>query len=177
MSFQPQKFPLFSFIFLWEMRLQLKDKLSWLWKRALYQTNKTTKVSECVVSVASSSMIASAEDEQTEECDATASQNNESPSETGDSDADPNYSLSDDSYSDTSDNKSSSFDKINVSALNEPQNIDLTTDKENRKPKNRKRKRTVPLEWGGKKTDQHTEPLKEVLKYLNGRYLVGLLVD
>jgi len=68
-------------------------------------------------------MLASAEDEQTEECDANASPNNESPSETGDSDADPNYSLSDDSYSETSDNKSSSFDEINVSALSEPQNI------------------------------------------------------
>jgi len=36
-------------------------------------------------------MLASAEDEKTEECDATASPNNESPSETGDSDAAPNY--------------------------------------------------------------------------------------
>jgi hypothetical protein len=50
-------------------------------------------------------MLASAEDEQTEECDATASPNNEPPSETGDSDANPNYSLNDDSYSDTSDNR------------------------------------------------------------------------
>jgi len=36
-------------------------------------------------------MLASAEDEKTEKCDATASPNNESPSETGDSDAAPNY--------------------------------------------------------------------------------------
>jgi hypothetical protein len=50
-------------------------------------------VTECVASVASSSMLVSAEDEQTGECDATASPNNESPSETGDSDADQNYSL------------------------------------------------------------------------------------
>jgi hypothetical protein len=46
-------------------------------------------------------VLASAEDEQREECDAAVSQNNESASETGDSEADPNYSLSDDSYSDT----------------------------------------------------------------------------
>jgi hypothetical protein len=49
-------------------------------------------------------MLASAEDEQTEECDTTASPNNESASATGDPDTDPDYSLSDDSYSDTSDN-------------------------------------------------------------------------
>jgi len=49
-------------------------------------------------------MLASAEDEQTEECDATASPNNESTSATGDPDTNPDYSLSDDSYSDTSDN-------------------------------------------------------------------------
>jgi hypothetical protein len=62
----------------------------------------------------------------------------------------------------------------------------LTTDKENRKPKSRKRKRAVPLEWkrkGKKKSyeiqDLHTEHLKEVMIYLNGRYalLVGPLVD
>jgi hypothetical protein len=92
-------------------------------------------------------MIASAEDEQTEECDATASQNNESPSETGDSDADPNYSLSDASYSDTSDNNSYSFDEINVSALSEPQNTDLTTEDESRNAKSKKRKRAMPSEW------------------------------
>jgi len=38
------------------------------------------------------------EDEQVEQCDATASSNTESPYENGDSDVDPNYSLSDDSY-------------------------------------------------------------------------------
>ena len=78
-------------------------------------------------------------------------------------------------------NMSSSFDEINVSALIERQNIDLTTDKENRKPK--RRKRVVPLERKKKNCyeiqDPHTELLKEVLKYLNGRYalVVGLLVD
>jgi hypothetical protein len=36
-------------------------------------------------------MLASAEDEKTEECDDTASPNNELPSENVDSDADPNY--------------------------------------------------------------------------------------
>jgi hypothetical protein len=100
----------------------------------------------------------------------------------GDADADPNYSLSDDSYSDTSDNNSSSFDEINVSALIEPQCIDLTTEKENRKLKSRKRNRA---EWNRNKaklllkTRHHSEPLKRVLKYLNERYvpLVGLRVD
>jgi hypothetical protein len=47
------------------------------------------------------------EDEETEQCDATASPNDESPSETGDSDVDRNYSLCDDSYSDSSDSNSS----------------------------------------------------------------------
>jgi len=73
-------------------------------------------------------MLASAEDEQTLKY-ATALQNKESASETGDSDADPNYSLSDYSYSDISDNKSSSFNEVNVSALNETQNIDMTREK------------------------------------------------
>jgi len=57
---------------------------------------------------------------QTEECDATAYPNNET--EPGDPCADPKYSLSDDSYSDTSDIKSS-LDEVNVSVLNEQQNI------------------------------------------------------
>jgi hypothetical protein len=52
-------------------------------------------------------VLASAEDEQTEECDATASPKNESESVTGDSDADPTFSWSDYAYSDTSDDKSS----------------------------------------------------------------------
>ena len=73
-------------------------------------------------------MLASAEDDQTLE-DATALPDKESAPETGDSDADPNYSLSDYSYSDISDNKSSSFDEVNISALNEPQNVDMTTEK------------------------------------------------
>jgi hypothetical protein len=63
-------------------------------------------------------MFASADDEQTEECDTTASPNNESASATGDTDADPDYSLSDDSYSATSDKQSSSLDEGHISALN-----------------------------------------------------------
>jgi hypothetical protein len=43
-------------------------------------------------------MLASVEDKQTEECDATASPNNKSATENGDSDADTNYSLCRDSY-------------------------------------------------------------------------------
>jgi hypothetical protein len=71
----------------------------------------------------------------------------------GDADADPNCSLSDDFYSDTPDNKSSSVDEINVSALNETQRIDLTTRKENRKPKSRKRNRAVTSDWKRNKTN------------------------
>jgi hypothetical protein len=59
-------------------------------------------------------MLASAEEEQKQECDATALPKNESAYEAGDSDAEPNYSLSDDSNSDTSDNKNSSFEEIDV---------------------------------------------------------------
>jgi len=96
---------------------------------------------------------ASVEDEQTEECDVAASPNNESASETGDSEADPNYSLSDDSYSDNSDKKSTSFDEVKVSALNELQNIDLTTEKDNRKPNSRKRQKSIPSEWKRNETN------------------------
>jgi len=42
-----------------------------------------------------------------EQCDATASPNDESPTENGDSDVDLNYSLNDNSYSDSSDSNSS----------------------------------------------------------------------
>lgn len=85
-------------------------------------------------------MLASVEDKQTEECDATSSPDNISATENGDSDADTNYSLSGDSYWDASDSKSSPFLEVNVSALNEPKKVDLTAEKENRKPKSRKRK-------------------------------------
>jgi hypothetical protein len=72
----------------------------------------------------------SAKDEQTEQRDATATPNNELPYGTGDSDFDLNCSLIDDSYSDTSDINSSSLHKVSVSALNEPQNVDLTAERE-----------------------------------------------
>jgi len=55
-------------------------------------------------------MLAGAEDEKMEECNATASPNILE-TDTSDSDANPNYSLSDDSASDTTQNKNSSFDK------------------------------------------------------------------
>jgi hypothetical protein len=58
-------------------------------------------------------MLAGAEDEEMEECNATASPN-KSATETGDSDAKLNYSLSDDSASDTKHNKNSPFDKNTV---------------------------------------------------------------
>ena len=77
-----------------------------------------------------------------EQCDATASPNDESPSETGDSDVDPNYSLSDDSYSDSSDSNSSSLNEVSVCVLNETQNVDLTTERK-QEPKGRKIKSTV----------------------------------
>jgi hypothetical protein len=44
------------------------------------------------------------------------------------------------------------FDEINVSALNERQNIFWATEKENRKPNSRKRKRAVTSELKSKKT-------------------------
>jgi len=60
-------------------------------------------------------------------------------------DTDPKYSLSDDSYSDTSDNKSS-FDEVNISVLNEPQNIDLTTENENRRQQKKKNSHAIRKE-------------------------------
>jgi hypothetical protein len=71
----------------------------------------------------------------------------------GDVDVVPNYSLIDNSYSDACDNKSSSFDEINVSALNEPQSIYLTTERENWKPKSSERNRAVTSEWKSNKTN------------------------
>jgi hypothetical protein len=89
--------------------------------------------------VASSSVLASAENEQMQNVMLLLHQRTNHNQKIGDADADPNYSLSDDSYSDTSDNNSSSFDEINISALNEPQSIDLSTETEKRKPKSRKK--------------------------------------
>jgi hypothetical protein len=40
---------------------------------------------------------------------------------------------------------------MNVSALNEPQKIGLTTEKKTGSRRTEKRKRAVPLEWKGKK--------------------------
>jgi len=53
-----------------------------------------------------------------EECDDTASSNDESRSENVDSDINPNYSLSFDSYSDSSDKNRTSLHEVNVCALN-----------------------------------------------------------
>ena len=66
--------------------------------------------------------------------------------DTGDSDAGPYYSLSDDAYSDNFSNKNSSFDNDNVSALNKPHVIDFNIEKDNRKPKSRRRETAVPSE-------------------------------
>jgi len=55
-------------------------------------------------------VLAFTEDEQMQECDATASPSNESPSETGDYDADRKFSLRDDSCGDNFDNNSYLFD-------------------------------------------------------------------
>ena len=108
------------------------------------------------------------------ECDDTASPNDESPSENDDSDVGPNYFLSDDSYSDSSDTNSSSLHEVSVCALNETQNVDLTIEKENKKPNSSKRKRTTQSEWKRNKTKLlqntgHTyRNFQKVLKYLNG---------
>jgi hypothetical protein len=77
-----------------------------------------------------------------EQCDATASPKDESPYETGDSEVDPNYPLSDDSYSDSSGSNSSLLHVVKIYALNETQNVDLTTGRK-QEPKSRGRKRTV----------------------------------
>jgi hypothetical protein len=49
--------------------------------------------------------------------------------------------LSDSSYSDTSDFRSTLFDEINVSALNEPQNRDLTTKERKQEVEKEKKKK------------------------------------
>ena len=49
-------------------------------------------------------------------------------------------------------NKKYSYDDIYVSTLNEPQNVNLTTENRNRKPRSRKIKRTLPSEWRRNKT-------------------------
>ena len=85
-------------------------------------------------------MFFSAEDEQMEQCDATASPSSVSPYETGDSDGDPNYSLSDDSYSHSSDSNSSSLHEVSFCALSETQNVDLTTERGNRNQRTAKKK-------------------------------------
>ena len=52
----------------------------------------------------------------------------------------------------TPDKKNSSFDYVKVSAQSEPYFIDFTTEKDNRKPKSRKRVNAVPSEWKRHKT-------------------------
>lgn len=83
-----------------------------------------------------------------EQRDATASPYTESPYETGDSDVDPNYSLSEDPYLDSSDSNSSLLHDVNVCALNEPQNSDLTAERENRNE--REEKEREPFNQNGK---------------------------
>jgi hypothetical protein len=119
----------------------------------------------------------SAEGEQTEKCDVTVSPNTESPSETGDSDGDPNFSLGDDSCSGTSDSNSSSLHEVSGSALNEPQNVDLTAERDKTGTKEQIKKKSRGIRMGRNKTsyyetqDTHTETLKDVLKILKGRYV------
>ena len=84
-----------------------------------------------------------------EQCDDTASPNDESPSENGDSNVEPNYSLSDDSYSDSSDRNSCWLDEVQ---LNETQNVDLTVEREKQETKSRESKITIQSEWKGNKT-------------------------
>jgi len=90
-------------------------------------------------------LLVCTEGEQMEECDDTASPNDESQYETGDSNVDRNYSTSDDSHSDTSDSNISSLHEVSVSALNEPQNLDLTAERENRN--RRERNTAIQSEW------------------------------
>ena len=106
-----------------------------------------------------------------EECDATASPNDESPSENDDSDVDPNYSLSDDSYCDSSDSNRTSLFEVRVCALNETQNVEFTIEKGNKKPNSRKRNGKELKTNCYEVEETHGETLKEVLNYLNGRYI------
>ena len=75
------------------------------------------------------------------------------------------------------------FDEMNVSALNEPQNISLATGKENRKPNSRKRKRAVTSEVESMKTKLLTQVYRsfkrgsETPEQNIRPPLVGLLVD
>jgi len=119
-----------------------------------------------------------------EQCDATASPSTASPYETGDPEVDPNYSLSDDSYSDSSDSNSSSLHEVRVCALNEKQNVDLTTKRGNRnqraeeekEPFNRNGKEIKPNYYEIQNT--HAENFKGVSEILERsiRPLVGPLV-
>ena len=91
-------------------------------------------------------MFVCTEGEDLEQCDATASPNDETPYENGDANVDPNFSLSVDSHSDSSDSNSSSLHEVNVCALNETQNLDLTA-REKKSCRKQKKKRTIQLEW------------------------------
>ena len=78
------------------------------------------------------------------------------------------------------------FDEVNVSALNEPQNTDLTTEAESRNPKIRKIKKAVPSEWKRndtkllRNTGHENRTIKrgtEIPEWKVRAPLVGLLVD
>ena len=72
-----------------------------------------------------------------------------------------------------------------MSALNEPHNVDFTAEKENRKPKSRKRKTAVPSKWRRNKTKllrntEHTYRTFKIGSEIPERKiapLVGPLVD
>jgi hypothetical protein len=66
-----------------------------------------------------------------EECDDTASPNDNSAPENGDSEVDPNYSLLVDSNSDSSNSNSSSLHEVNICVLNGKPNVELTIKREN----------------------------------------------
>ena len=117
-----------------------------------------------------------------EQCDATASPNDELPFENG-----VQSSIrwwSDDSYSDSSDSNSSSLHEVRVCALNEKQNVDLTTKRGNRnqraeeekEPFNRNGKEIKPNYYEIQNT--HAENFKGVSEILERsiRPLVGPLV-
>ena len=86
-------------------------------------------------------------------------------------------SLSDNSNSDSSDSNISSLHEVNFPILNETQNVALTTERENRNQRAGKEK--VPWHNVGKDIkpncyeirDTYIETLKELLKYLNRRYV------
>jgi len=86
-----------------------------------------------------------------EECDDTASPNDNSAPENSDSEGEPNYNLRVDSYLDSSNSNSSSLHEVNICVLNGKKC--KIENKEIKQNKANKTKRKDPLIHKGKKTN------------------------